>query len=214
MIEVHLEDISPIENAVNDVEQKTKERNAAQRSIRIEQRCICVSTDVLDLRLRLAESTYKWSWSKDSGTQFMIRYASTLSLKRWLTFHERLERYFQKEFPEEIRRLSVDTTQVSPSVSHGSLVCLVTWIASTSKKPSQSSTNTAVKTSFYPPPLQLGRQAVTPPPQSLRYDNSPVASPAGHHRVSRRLFKGISLTLQGPVSAVYRPALVTHKEAI
>ena len=140
----------------------------------------------------------KSTWSKDSGTRFTIRYARTKSLKlyltyyssskarvidnclklhgslctsEWLSFHERLERYFRKEFSEEIRRLS-DIAQISPSISRQRLPGDMDRYHE--RKRSQSSTNTVVKPSFYNPPLQLGRQAVTPPPQSPRYEHVPT----------------------------------------
>jgi len=211
VVEVHLEEISPIENAINDVELKTKELNALNiRYTTLAKSGQQISTNVLVMALNGVIDTPSSSGVSAYRQMFLtsefvsqnphqvelvqrlrdaihdqarvidncLKLHGSLCTQDWLSFHERLERYFRKEFAEEIRRLSVDTTQISPSISRQPRLP-GDMDRNHERKRSQSSTNTVVKPSFYIPPLQLGRQAVTPPPQSPRYDHAPAPPLAG-----------------------------------
>lgn len=89
-----------------------------------------------------------------------------------IPFHDTLERFFRKNFPEEIRRLSMDASPITPPISpsarylprgQGSLLHL----HERNHSEVSNVTNTTMPSkNFYIPPLQLGRPVVTPPPAS------------------------------------------------
>lgn len=83
------------------------------------------------------------------------------------SFHETLERFFRKNFPEEIRRLSMEASPIASSISPTSRIPPI-FPGTHQRNRSQSSNLTAGKNPFYIPPLQLGRPVVTPPPISPR----------------------------------------------
>lgn len=96
-----------------------------------------------------------------------------------LPFHENLERFFYRNFSEEIRRLSVDLSPISGpnspsgrSLPHGSFVRIH------EQARSESSSAISTKPQFFIPPLQLGRSVVTPPPMSPRSLQTPTISEA------------------------------------
>ena len=97
----------------------------------------------------------------------------------WFSFHnETLERLFRKNFQEEIQRLNMDSTPISPSMMRSNR-SLPEMDYLHERKRSESS-NAAGKPSFYLPPLQLGRSVVTPPPSSPKPDQSLMAVTAVH----------------------------------
>lgn len=99
----------------------------------------------------------------------------------FIPFHETLEKFFRKNFRDEIRRLAMqggmsDTAMtVSPSLREASILPSQSSVYESSIHRSMSSSSTA-KAPFVIPPLQLGRPVLTPPPPSPMSVSSPEGS--------------------------------------
>jgi dedicator of cytokinesis protein 3 len=85
-------------------------------------------------------------------------------------FHETLEKFFRKNFREEIRRLGLDDSPLSPSIVRVTSQYEQSMIRSISSSNASSSTTRP----FLIPPLQLGKPILTPPPQSPRSSETPA----------------------------------------
>ncbi|KAI0063692.1 hypothetical protein BV25DRAFT_405860 [Artomyces pyxidatus] len=192
-------EISPIDNALHDVEQKNKELSALNtRYSGLAKTAQVVSTNPLSMTLNSvvdapvnggiasyrqvflapeylaryperAESIEKLRAAIDKQVGIIdscLRLHGQMCPPEMLAFHETLEKFFRKNFHEEIQRLDgpadradaplsplppPGASQYAPSVNEGS-----------SLGPSQSSASTT-RQPFVIPPLQLGNPVVTPP---------------------------------------------------
>lgn len=103
-----------------------------------------------------------------------MRLHGRLCPPEFIPFHETLDKFFKKNFRDEIRRLGLDTVvdPISPSIGP---LQYQTSTYEQSVKQSMTSTvsTTRPRVPFFIPPLQLGRSATTPPPMSPR---SPIGS--------------------------------------
>ncbi|KAJ3935174.1 MAG: hypothetical protein NXY57DRAFT_991179 [Lentinula lateritia] len=209
VIDLTVVDISPVENALSEVEMKTKELSALKlRYENVAKTTQEVSTNALSMALNSAVdtplntgiSTYRHMFFNparnpdqvelveklrgaiDEQVQIInscLRLHGSLCPPEFIPFHETLERFFHKNFGEEIRRLGIDdvadTLTKSPSLKSSTTV--------NAQSPYQSSVyNGSIARSFSLssvrrlalPPLQLGR-TLSPPPLSPA---SPVQSEA------------------------------------
>ncbi|KAJ3793565.1 hypothetical protein GGU11DRAFT_850156, partial [Lentinula aff. detonsa] len=209
VVDLAVMDISPIENALSDVETKTKELSALNsRYQNIAKTTQEVSTNALSMALNSAVdaplntgiSAYRQMFfNADFATRYpdqielveklraaideqvriidsCLRLHGTLCPSEFIPFHETLERFFRKNFREEIRRLGIDdvsdTLTKSPSlttVNAQSQYQTSVYNGSVGRSLSLSSARRLAL-----PPLQLGR-TLSPPPLS---PTSPVQSEA------------------------------------
>ena len=209
VVDIQTIEISPIESALNDVREKTKELNILKvRYTNLSQTGQAVSTNALAMSLDSAVdapgnggiSLYREAFlspvylveNPDRADQVQkLREAideqvrtidACLKLHRALCpeemkpFHETLERFFRKNFIEEIRRLSVDAispieTSTSPSLQHPAHMGSLTHLHERNRSQGSNVTGaTARSKNFYIPPLELGNSIYKPPasPRSLR----------------------------------------------
>lgn len=219
VVDIQTAEISPIETALTDVEQKTKELSALNiRYTALAKSSQPVSTNALSMALNSAVDTpinsgishYRQTFLSpeylvqnperselvqklrdaidDQVISFALLHPSLLMhicqvrmidncLKlhgalcpsEMFSFHETLERFFRKNFPEELRRLSMDLSPIASSISPASRLPPPfpnSYLHERSR--SQTSNTTASRNPFFIPPLQLGRPVVTPPPISPR----------------------------------------------
>ncbi|THH08148.1 hypothetical protein EW145_g2899 [Phellinidium pouzarii] len=207
VVDIQTIDISPIESAMNDVVQKTKELAALKaRYSTLAKTGQIVSTNALSMTLNSAVdapassgvSLYREAFlspeylvqnpervdlvqklrdaidDQARVIDICLKLHGSLCPPEMIPFHDTLERFFRKNFPEEIRRLSMDTSPLTPPMSpsarylprgQGSLVHLHERNRS---EASNVTSTTMPSNNFYIPPLQLGRPVVTPPPTSPR----------------------------------------------
>ena len=108
-----------------------------------------------------------------------MRLHYSLCTSEMLPFHENLERFFYKNFTDEIRRLSVDLSPVSgPNSPSARSLPRSSFVRIHDHARSESTSAVSSKPSFFIPPLQLGRSVVTPPPMSPRSLQTPTISEA------------------------------------
>ncbi|EJD03246.1 cytoplasmic protein [Fomitiporia mediterranea MF3/22] len=205
VIDIHTVEISPVESALTDVEQKTKDLNI----LKVKYSALAktgqpVSTNALSMTLNnavdapanggialyreaflspeyiaqnpdRAELVHRLREAIDDQVRIIdgcLRLHGALCPPEMIPFHETLERFFHKNFSEEIGRLSMDASPIAPSISpsarfppqdSGSL----TQLQERNRSESSHATGaTARSKNFYLPPLQVGRSVVTPPPVS------------------------------------------------
>lgn len=102
-----------------------------------------------------------------------LRLHGQLCPPEMLAFHETLEKFFRKNFHEEIQRLNADAQSDGPLTprSRGHLPPPPASSYATSLADTVSQRRTSVasthRPSFVIPPLQLGQSALTTPPHSL-----------------------------------------------
>ncbi|KAF8629268.1 hypothetical protein AX17_005847 [Amanita inopinata Kibby_2008] len=192
-------EVSPLENALNEVEEKTKELT----SLKIKYEALAkttqpVSTNALamslnsavDAPLNTGVASYRQIFFDPS---YIARYPERAELveklraaidnqvrvidsclklhghlcsPEFIPFHETLEKFFKRNFRDEIKRLAMDgmsdTDTISPSLrSHHNR-------SSDYEQSVQRSVSTASagRRGFLIPPLHLGRSVMTPPPLS------------------------------------------------
>ena len=110
-----------------------------------------------------------------------LRLHGQLCPPEMLAFHETMEKWFRKNFQDEIRRLSVDgqserpLSRVTGPPAASSYASSVNDTASLQRTVSTTSTT---RPPFVIPPLQLGRPVMTPPPDSPRESANPSGSAA------------------------------------
>lgn len=93
-----------------------------------------------------------------------------------MPFHETLEKFFKKNFREEIRRLGLEVAEssaISPSYRSGNGTAQ-SQSSLYEQSLQQTMSSTSTRRPFFIPPLQLGRRVMTPPPESPRSPSSPV----------------------------------------
>ncbi|KZT27977.1 cytoplasmic protein [Neolentinus lepideus HHB14362 ss-1] len=188
--------VSPVENALQEVEEKTKELQKLHlRYSTLTKTTQGVSTNPLSMALNNAvdapptggitsfrqvflapeylarhpdriDQIDKLRQAIDDQVRIIdscLRLHGQLCPPEMLTFHETMERFFRKNFPEEIERLSVDTerglsrdaARVSRSYAYAPSQFQGSLTDRSSLKRSMSTTSTS-RPQFIIPPLQLG----------------------------------------------------------
>ena len=104
-----------------------------------------------------------------------LRLHGSLCPQEMVPFHETLERFFRKNFPDEIRRLDMGSSPVPSSISPSSAYPdhRLGSLARLHERNRSEVSNVTFGTlpprrEAYLPPLQLGRSVITPPPASPR----------------------------------------------
>lgn len=108
----------------------------------------------------------------------------------FVPFHETLEKFFKKNFRDEIRRLGLDTITepISPSLGPRLASQYPPSGYEQSMKRSMSTVSTTrPRVPFFIPPLQLGRPVMSPPPMSPRSPLSPPEPPVKQTPLQRHL---------------------------
>jgi dedicator of cytokinesis protein 3 len=205
IVDIQTIEISPIESALNDVRDKTKELNILKvRYTNLSKTGQAVSTNALSMSLDSAVdapgnggvSLYREAFlspvylienpERSDQVQRLreaieeqvrtidacLRLHKALCPAEMVPFHDTLERFFRKNFFEEIRRLSIDAIspiESSPISRHPAHMGSLTHLHERNRSQASNVTGvTARSKNFYIPPLQLGNSVVTPPPASPR----------------------------------------------
>ncbi|KAJ7287715.1 C2 domain in Dock180 and Zizimin proteins-domain-containing protein [Mycena rebaudengoi] len=191
VVGVEILEISPVENALNEVESKTKELAALNLKYQaLAKTAQHVSTNALAMCLNSAVdapvntgiSAYRQTFF---DPEYVVRNPERAELVEKLKaaideqvissvpFHETLDKFFKKNFRDEIRRLGLDVAvdSVAPSRTTSQYP---TSAYEQSMKRSMSTVSTTRARPFFIPPLQLGRPVMSPPPMSPRSPTSPV----------------------------------------
>ncbi|PFH51985.1 hypothetical protein AMATHDRAFT_74495 [Amanita thiersii Skay4041] len=221
VLSVEVVEISPLENALNEVEEKTKElANLKTKYEALAKTSQPVSTNALAMSLNGAvdaplhtgiasyrqlffDSCYATRYPERVEVVEKLRVAidnqvrvidSCLKLHghlcppEFIPFHETLEKFFKKNFRDEIKRLAMDGSSETDTIS-----------PSLRSRHNQSdheqavhrsvSTSSNLRRGFVIPPLNLGRSAMTPPPLSPQLSMSPdnVLPPAKQTILQRHL---------------------------
>ncbi|KAF8891672.1 C2 domain in Dock180 and Zizimin proteins-domain-containing protein [Infundibulicybe gibba] len=215
VVGLEIVEISPLENALQEVEKKTKELAALHLKYQsLAKTAQLVSTNALAMSLNSAvdaplntsiasyrqmffdpayitlhpertELVEKLRAAIDDQVRIIdscLKLHGHLCAPEFIPFHETLERFFRKNFHEEIRRLAADgiseSITISPSLGTQSLTTTSQYQTSQyeqSLKRSRSSNSTTRGAPFVIPPLQLG-QSMMPQPSSLQTPDSPTHS--------------------------------------
>ncbi|KAF9456631.1 cytoplasmic protein [Collybia nuda] len=202
VIDLEVVEMSPLEAALSEVEQKTKELAAlnmkyqalAKTSQLVSTNALAMSLNgAVDAPINTGIASYRQTFfSPDyvarnperaelvdklrSAIDDQVRVIDSclklhghLCPPEFIPFHETLEKFFKKNFREEIRRLAVDglseSITVSPSLKSRNLPTSHSQYQSSvyeqSLKRSMSTSSTA-RAAFVIPPLQLGHSVMTP----------------------------------------------------
>ncbi|KAF5386256.1 hypothetical protein D9615_002431 [Tricholomella constricta] len=207
---VHLEvvEISPLENALTEVEQKTKELAALNTKYQaLAKTSQLVSTNALAMSLNSAvdapvntgiasyrqmffspdyvarnperaELVDKLRAAIDDQVRVIdscLKLHGHLCPPEFIPFHETLEKFFKKNFREEIRRLAADglSETIPPSITAGSSYQQSLYEQSLQRTMSTSST---ARGNLVLPPLQLGQSSMTPASSSSYPPQSPTST--------------------------------------
>ncbi|KAI0305423.1 C2 domain in Dock180 and Zizimin proteins-domain-containing protein [Multifurca ochricompacta] len=230
VVAVEVVEMSPVENALLEVEQKNKELSALNlKYSMLAKTAQIVSTNPLSMALNNVVdapasggiASYRTSFlAPDYVTRYpdrtefveklrdavdqqiriiesCLRLHGQLCPPEMLAFHETLEKFFRKNFNEEIQRLSfefptereIDSSLRQPDASYAPSLTDVTSII-----PSGSSASTT-RAHFAIPPLNLPGPHITPP-------QSPVATLAGTATQPTRLQKHIAHLARHGMNAV------------
>lgn len=211
VINVEIVEISPLETALQEVEDKTKElaalymkyqalaktmqnvtTNALAMSLNSavdaplntgigSYRQIFFSPDYIARNPERAEMVEKLRLAIDEQVRIIdscLKLHGLLCPPEFIPFHETLEKFFKKNFRDEIRRLVVDSDSITVSTSRSQhMISASQYPASayeSSIKRSLSSSSTA---RFQIPPLNVGRSILTP---ALESPVSPGANSSIH----------------------------------
>ncbi|KAJ7714176.1 C2 domain in Dock180 and Zizimin proteins-domain-containing protein [Mycena maculata] len=209
VVGLEIVEISPVENALSEVELKTKELAALNlkyqalaktaQPVSTNALAMCLNSAV-DAPMNTGVSAYRQNFF---DPEYIVRNPERAELveklraaideqvvvidhcmklhghlcpPEFIPFHETLEKFFKKNFRDEIRRLGLDTNPdpISPSLGPRITSEYPTSAYEQSVKASTAST-TRPRVPFFIPPLQLGRPvAMSPPPMSPR---SPISPP-------------------------------------
>lgn len=109
----------------------------------------------------------------------------------FIPFHETLEKFFKKNFRDEIRRLGVEeiSMTISPSLRSPDATAPSQYQSSMYEQSltRSMSTSSTARAPFVMPPLQLGRSVMTPPPLSPQSPNVDAAPPPRQTPLQRHL---------------------------
>ncbi|KAJ7502758.1 C2 domain in Dock180 and Zizimin proteins-domain-containing protein [Mycena galericulata] len=214
VVGLEIVEISPVENALSEVELKTKELAALNLKYQaLAKTAQPVSTNALAMCLNSAVdapintgiSAYRQTFF---DPEYIVRNPERAELveklkaaideqvvvidhcmrlhghlcpPEFIPFHETLEKFFKKNFRDEIRRLGLDTVTEPISPSLGPRLASQYQPSAYEQSVKQSMTSTVSTTRprvpFFIPPLQLGRSTMSPPPMSPRSPISPPDAP-------------------------------------
>ncbi|KAJ7675067.1 cytoplasmic protein [Mycena rosella] len=213
VVGLEIVEISPVENALSEVELKTKELAAlnlkyqalakTSQPVSTNALAMCLNSAV-DAPMNTGISAYRQSFFDPEyiarnperaelveklraaiDEQVVVidhcmRLHGHLCPPEFVPFHETLEKFFKKNFRDEIRRLGLDTIPdpISPSLGPRLASQYQTSAYEQSMKRSMSTVSTTrPRVPFFIPPLQLGRPVMSPPPMSPRSPISPPDAP-------------------------------------
>ncbi|KAJ6607782.1 cytoplasmic protein [Mycena sp. CBHHK59/15] len=210
VVGLEIVEISPVENALSEVELKTKELAALNlkyqalaktaQPVSTNALAMCLNSAV-DAPMNTGVSAYRQTFF---DPEYIIRNPERAELveklrsaideqvvvidhcmrlhghlcpPEFIPFHETLEKFFKKNFRDEIRRLCLDAIpdSLSPSLGPRLASQYQTSAYEQSTKRSMSTVSTTrPRVPFFISPLQLGRPVMSPPPMSPR---SPISPP-------------------------------------
>ncbi|KAJ7045388.1 C2 domain in Dock180 and Zizimin proteins-domain-containing protein [Mycena alexandri] len=202
-------EISPVENALSEVELKTKELAALNlkyqalaktaQPVSTNALAMCLNSAV-DAPINTGVSAYRQSFfdpeyiSRNPERAELVEKLKAaideqvvvidhcmklhghLCPPEFIPFHETLEKFFKKNFRDEIRRLGLEASDpISPSLGPRQASQYPPSAYEQSVKQSLTSTvsTTRARVPFFIPPLQLGGPVTSPPPMSPRSPTSP-----------------------------------------
>ncbi|KAI3615340.1 cytoplasmic protein [Moniliophthora roreri] len=213
VVGVQVVEISPVENALYEVEQKMKElaalelkyQSLAKTSQDVSTNALAMALNsVVDAPLNTGIAAYRQQFFAPEYTDrnpdrtemveklrsavddqvriidHCLKLHGQLCPPEFVPFHETLEKFFRKNFREEIRRLGLDesseTMTISPSEAAGTT-------APSQYQPSVYAASVAGTTSgssvrrapFTLPPLQFGRSMTPPPLSPQSHEDMPAA---------------------------------------
>jgi len=222
IVGLEIMEISPIENALHDVEQKTKELAAlnlryqalakTSQNVSTNALTMCLNSAV-DAPLNSGVSSYRQTFFNPDyvakypeRTKFVeqltaaiedqvrvihscLKLHGQLCPPEFFPFHETLEKFFKKNFRDEIRRLGMD--EVSDSITKSPSLHPRDATAPSQSLYEQSltrsmSTSSTVRAPFVIP-LQLGRPVMTLPPLSPQSPPNVDAVPINQTPLQRHL---------------------------
>ncbi|KAJ7129841.1 C2 domain in Dock180 and Zizimin proteins-domain-containing protein [Mycena crocata] len=213
VVGLEIVEISPVENALSEVELKTKELAALDlkyqalaktaQPVSTNALAMCLNSAV-DAPMNTGVSAYRQSFFDPEyiarnperaelveklraaiDEQVVVidhcmRLHGHLCPPEFVPFHETLEKFFKKNFRDEIRRLGLDTNPEPISPSLGPRLASQYQASAYEQSVKQSMTSTVTtrpRVPFFLPPLQLGRPVMSPPPMSPRSPMSPPDAP-------------------------------------
>ncbi|GLB37233.1 putative DOCK family protein [Lyophyllum shimeji] len=204
-------EISPLENALNEVEQKTKELAALNMKYQaLAKTSQLVSTNALAMSLNSAvdapantgiasyrqlffspdyvarnperaELVEKLRAAIDEQVRVIdscLKLHGHLCPPEFIPFHETLEKFFKKNFREEIRRLAVDglSESISPVQSQNNASSSYQHSLYEQSLERTMSTSSTARGNIVLSPLQLGRASMAPPSSSSYPPLSPTST--------------------------------------
>ncbi|KAF8070275.1 C2 domain in Dock180 and Zizimin proteins-domain-containing protein [Lyophyllum atratum] len=212
VVALEVAEISPLENALSEVELKTKELAALNMKYQaLAKTSQLVSTNALAMSLNSAvdapmntgiasyrqlffspdyvarnperaELVDKLRAAIDDQVRVIdscLKLHGHLCPPEFIPFHETLEKFFKKNFREEIRRLAVDglSESISPVQSQNN-ASSSSYQHSLYEQSLQRtmSTSSTTRGNFVLPPLQLGQSSMTPPSSSSYTPQSPTST--------------------------------------
>lgn len=211
VVSLDIIEMSPLETALQEVEEKTKElvglrlkyealaktmqevsTNALAMSLNTavdaplnsgiaSYRQIFFSPDYVARNPERAELVEKLRIAIDEQVRIIdgcLKLHGLLCPPEFIPFHETLEKFFRKNFRDEIRQLAADGMSDSITVSTRSHAYAASAYEPSAKRSASSSTSTA---RFVIPPLNVGRGLSMTPP--LESPVSPGAASSVHHGV-------------------------------
>ncbi|KAK7057298.1 C2 domain in Dock180 and Zizimin proteins-domain-containing protein [Favolaschia claudopus] len=211
VIGAEIVEISPVENALSEVESKTKELAALNLKYQaLAKTAQSVSTNALAMCLNSAvdapmntgiaayrqsffdpeyiarnperaEAVEKLKAAIDEQVvviEHCMKLHGHLCPPEFIPFHETLEKFFKKNFRDEIRRLGLEAASdpLSPSARVISQYPPSAYEQSVKQSVTSSTSTTRPRVPFLIPPLQLGRPIMSPP-MSPRSPMSPPDAP-------------------------------------
>ncbi|KAJ7262301.1 C2 domain in Dock180 and Zizimin proteins-domain-containing protein [Mycena haematopus] len=226
VVAAEIVEISPVENALNEVELKTKELAALHlkyqalaktaQPVSTNALAMCLNSAV-DAPMNTGVAAYRQSFFDPEYIarnperaevveklraaideqvvviDHCIKLHGHLCPPEFIPFHETLEKFFKKNFRDEIRRLGLETAPdpISPSLGPRatSQYPPSAYEQSVKQSTTSSASTTRPRVPFFIPPLQLGRPVMSPPPMSPRSPMSPpdAAPPVRQTPLQRHL---------------------------
>ncbi|KAF9562776.1 cytoplasmic protein [Agrocybe pediades] len=224
VINVELVEISPLENALQEVEDKTKElgglhlkyqalakttHNVGTNALAMAlngavdaplntgiaaYRQIFFSPDYIARNPERAELVEKLRTAIDEQVRIIdscLKLHGLLCPPEFIPFHETLDKFFKKNFRDEIRRLAVDSDAITVSTTrsqpYASSYDQTSMYGEDSVKRSMSTSSTA---RYNMPPLNVGRSVLTPTlesPVSPSGDSNGGSPPAKQTPLQRQI---------------------------
>ncbi|KAJ6499427.1 C2 domain in Dock180 and Zizimin proteins-domain-containing protein [Mycena sanguinolenta] len=226
VVAAEIVEISPVENALSEVELKTKELTALNlryqalaktaQSVSTNALAMCLNSAV-DAPVNTGVAAYRQSFfdpeyiaRNPERAEVVEKLRSAIDEQvvvidhcmklhghlcppEFVPFHETLDKFFKKNFRDEIRRLGLETAPdpISPSLGPRatSQYPPSAYEQSVKQSMTSSASTTRPRVPFFIPPLQLGRSVMSTPPLSPRSPMSPpdAAPPVKQTPLQRHL---------------------------